>query len=119
MQDLNGEFRSYNGSDIPFKRLGHGTLRGFLEEIPDVVCLNVLDGGRILCRAVADSSTVHIARMVARQKQPSKGSGRGARGPAGGQRQQESVTINAVGEELVILKKKQKEQGNPRNFFGH
>ena len=77
LEQLQNDFRKLLGYDIPYRRMGYNTLSDFLYDIPDVVsCRKVYD--RLMITAIADSSTAHIARLVARQK--SRKRSRGGRG---------------------------------------
>ncbi|XP_077574664.1 tudor domain-containing protein 7A [Stigmatopora nigra] len=73
-KNLQFEYKSLVGEEIPFHKLGFKHLEDFLRSIPSVVRLDYRNGN-LRCFAVACRETEHIAQLVARQKS-SKKSGR-------------------------------------------
>ncbi|KAM6303857.1 tudor domain-containing protein 7 isoform 2-T3 [Podargus strigoides] len=76
LSELQGEYKSVTGEWIPFRHLGHGTLEGYLESIPEVVRMEENKTGEVICHAVACSETVRIAQLVAQQRSSKRKTGR-------------------------------------------
>ena len=67
-RQLFNDYREVIGADIPYGDLGYRSLMSFVRDIPDVVSVRVTRDNRTVLYAVPDESTIHISRMVARQK---------------------------------------------------
>ena len=65
---LQSEYQSLTGRAIPYKELGYPTLESFLESIPEVIASGIGVTGEMTYFGRADSSTEHIAKLVAKQK---------------------------------------------------
>ena len=70
-RNLEGEYRGITGKVIPYRQLGYKSLKDFMSSLQDVARLSMVDGEPVYY-GVADSSTAHIAKMVAKQKKPKK-----------------------------------------------
>ena len=65
---MQSEYQSLTGKTIPYKELGYPTLESFLDSIPDVIASGIGVTGEMTYFGRADSSTEHIAKLVAKQK---------------------------------------------------
>ncbi|XP_033640298.1 uncharacterized protein LOC117300681 [Asterias rubens] len=79
---LQGEYQALLGETIPFKEFGFPSLEAYLKSIPAVVSIRRGPTGEMMCAAVADETTKHIASLVSRQK-GKKSRGRGIRSKPG------------------------------------
>ena len=70
-RSLESEYRGITGKMIPYRELGYKSLKDFMNSLQDVARLSTADGEPVYY-GVADSSTAHIAKMVAKQKKPKK-----------------------------------------------
>ena len=70
-RNLEGEYRGITGKIIPYRELGYKSLKDFMNTLQDVARLSTAEGEPVYY-GVADSSTAHIAKMVAKQKKPKK-----------------------------------------------
>lgn len=70
-RNLEAEYRGITGKMIPYRELGYKSLKDFMNTLQDVARLSTAEGEPVY-HGVADSSTVHIAKMVAKQKKPKK-----------------------------------------------
>lgn len=70
-RNLEAEYRGITGKVIPYRELGYKSLKDFMNSLQDVARLSDGDGEAVYY-GVADSSTAHIAKMVAKQKKPKK-----------------------------------------------
>jgi len=70
-RNLEAEYRGITGKIIPYRELGYKSLKDFMNTLQDVARLSTSDGEPVYY-GVADSSTAHIAKMVAKQKKPKK-----------------------------------------------
>ena len=70
-RNLEGEYRGITGKSIPYRELGYKSLKDFMNTLQDVARLSTAEGEPVYY-GVADSSTAHIAKMVAKQKKPKK-----------------------------------------------
>ncbi|XP_030050306.1 tudor domain-containing protein 7 isoform X2 [Microcaecilia unicolor] len=70
------EYKSLTGDWIPFKQLGYPTLEAYLRSIPNVVKVETIRSGELICSAVACTETAQIAKLVARQRTAKKNIGR-------------------------------------------
>ena len=66
-KQLLSDYRHIVGESLPFESLGYSTFMQYIKSIPDVVQITSQQGMTVLL-GVADESTSHIAKMVARQK---------------------------------------------------
>lgn len=71
MSSLQAEYRALSGETIPLKRLGFNNLEDYLRSIPSVVRLECRLGS-LVCFAAVCKETIHIAELVARQKNAKK-----------------------------------------------
>ena len=71
--DLTPEYWGMMGKGIPWRALGFSSLLALLKAMPDTCSLVELPGGELLVRARPDTSTQHIAAMVAEQKENREG----------------------------------------------
>ena len=71
--DLTPEYWGMTGKGIPWRALGFPSLLALLKAMPDTCSLAELPGGELLVRAKPDTSTQHIAAMVAEQKENREG----------------------------------------------
>uniref|UniRef100_A0A3P8N9D7 Tudor domain containing 7 n=1 Tax=Astatotilapia calliptera TaxID=8154 RepID=A0A3P8N9D7_ASTCA len=74
IDNLQSEYRSLCGENIPLEKLGFSKLEDYLRSIPSVVKLEY-GMGQLQCLAAVYEETANIAQLVARQK-TSKKSGR-------------------------------------------
>jgi tudor domain-containing protein 1/4/6/7 len=65
---IQSEYRSLTGKLIPYQELGFSSLQAFLDSIPDVISSGLGATGEMTYFGRADSSTEHIAKLVAKQK---------------------------------------------------
>uniref|UniRef100_A0A0K8TEH4 Tudor domain-containing protein 7 n=1 Tax=Lygus hesperus TaxID=30085 RepID=A0A0K8TEH4_LYGHE len=70
VSDLNKDYRSLVGENIPFRRLGYSSLEEFLQFLPNVDIVNRGGQNHVIAKVAADSS--HIAKLVQGQKKTSK-----------------------------------------------
>jgi len=63
------DYQHIVGEGLPYEALGYRTFMKYIESIPDVVRISKQQD-RIVLFGVADGSTQHIAKMVAKQKTP-------------------------------------------------
>ena len=70
-RNLEGEYRGITGKIIPYRELGYKSLKDFMNTLQDVARLSTAEGEPVYY-GVADSTTAHIAKMVAKQKKPKK-----------------------------------------------
>lgn len=70
-RNLEAEYRGITGKIIPYRELGYRSLKEFMNTLQDVARLSTTEGEPVYY-GVADSSTAHIAKMVAKQKKPPK-----------------------------------------------
>ena len=66
-KQLLSDYRHIVGESLPYESLGYSTFMQYMKSIPDVVKITSQQGMTVLF-GVADESTSHIAKMVARQK---------------------------------------------------
>lgn len=66
-KQLLSDYRHIVGEGLPYESLGYSTFMQYVKSIPDVVQITSQQGMTVLL-GVADESTSHIAKMVARQK---------------------------------------------------
>ena len=66
-----GEYQSFTGEPLPYKRLGYISVRRFLESMPDVVEFRTIRDATVLF-AVSDKSTKHIDVLVKEQRPSNK-----------------------------------------------
>lgn len=66
-KELHRDFLSFVGSHLPYKQFGYSTLDAYLHSKPHIV-RRCVENGQVIYRAVADDTTQHIAKMVAKQK---------------------------------------------------
>ena len=62
------DYRSVFGEGLPLSEFGYRSVVSMAEDMPDVVRIQQGGGYGVILRGVADESTRHIARMVARQR---------------------------------------------------
>ncbi|XP_022091108.1 uncharacterized protein LOC110979538 [Acanthaster planci] len=74
---VQGDYRDFTGTSLPFKEFGYASLEAFLRSIPNVVSLHRGPDGVVLCKCVTDDSTQRIGSLVNRQKGKKKGKGSG------------------------------------------
>ncbi|XP_064652910.1 tudor domain-containing protein 7-like isoform X2 [Lineus longissimus] len=77
LSKLSGEYRVITGDHIPFKKLGYSTIDDFLRAIPDTASVRRNRDGDLTVYAVADESTAHLEKLIAKQKTNTKKRGRG------------------------------------------
>lgn len=65
---VEADYRTLTGEFIPYRKLRFPTLEALLKAIPEVVRINKNNRGELMVQAVSDSSTEHIASLVARQR---------------------------------------------------
>ncbi|XP_077188558.1 tudor domain-containing protein 5 isoform X2 [Paroedura picta] len=70
--ELEKEYRSMIGEQLPFRALGYQSTMELVADMPDVVNMGHGRDGNIVLKAIADESTVGIASLVSRQKDSSK-----------------------------------------------
>ena len=68
-KQLLNDYHHIVGESLPFEALGYRTFMKYIQSIPDVVHISNQQD-RIVLFGVADGSTQHIAKMVAKQKTP-------------------------------------------------
>lgn len=66
-KQLLSDYRHITGESLPFETLGYSTFMQYVKSIPDVVQITSQQGMTVL-RGIADESTDHIAKMIAKQK---------------------------------------------------
>ena len=66
-KQLLSDYKRITGECLPYETLGYSTFMQYVKSIPDVVQITSQQGMTVL-RGIADESTDHIAKMVARQK---------------------------------------------------
>ena len=69
MEKVGGEYRALTYQPLPFRSLGYDSLESFLRSIPDTVRLERSAEG-IVVKAVADSSTAKLQKLIDKQKKP-------------------------------------------------
>ncbi|KAH0618262.1 hypothetical protein JD844_017293 [Phrynosoma platyrhinos] len=69
---LEQDYRSLIGKQLPFRALGYHTLMELLKDMPDVVKICPVRNGDVLLKAIADKYTKEIASLVAKQKSKPK-----------------------------------------------
>eukprot|EP00794_Sanderia_malayensis_P015661 gene15661-17241_t len=72
IQKLLDDHRTMLGRHLPFKELGYNSAIEMVKHMPDVVVPVFHAGGVMHLKAVADSSTKHIQRLVEQQKKTGK-----------------------------------------------
>lgn len=65
--ELKRDIKSIIGAPIPFRTLGYNCLEDFLNDITDVISINWRNGIMFL-RALPDSSTRHLEKLISNQK---------------------------------------------------
>lgn len=68
---LLSDYRSFIGSPMPLRELGYRSLEHFVYDNSDLIQEGVSASGEAVYMGVADESTAHVARLVAKQKKPS------------------------------------------------
>ncbi|XP_056136395.1 tudor domain-containing protein 7A [Lampris incognitus] len=68
---LRSDYLSMCGESIPLKQMGFTTLEDFLWSVPSVVRMEYRQG-KLQCFAGLSKETVHLAELVAKQKNPKK-----------------------------------------------
>ncbi|KAH8337791.1 hypothetical protein KR067_003448 [Drosophila pandora] len=75
---LQRDYRTEEGCNVPFARLGYKSLEGFLLDLPDTFSV-IGRGLTATVRAVASTKSEHIQKFVQQQKKPSNKRGPGNR----------------------------------------
>ncbi|XP_072854270.2 tudor domain-containing protein 5 isoform X1 [Pogona vitticeps] len=66
--NLEQEFKSMIGEQLPFRALGYSSVMELVQDMPDVVNICPQRNGIVILKAIADESTKEIASLVAKQK---------------------------------------------------
>ncbi|XP_053100169.1 tudor domain-containing protein 5 isoform X3 [Hemicordylus capensis] len=72
LDQLQTEYRSMIGSELPFRALGYRSVMELVVDMPDVVQICPRGDGTVVLKVIADESTKRIASLVAKQKKRSK-----------------------------------------------
>lgn len=65
------DYRAQEGRELPYRKLGYPSASAFLRDCPDIADSSFHHGTHLL-RGVADADTMHIQKLVARQKNTKK-----------------------------------------------
>ena len=67
-KEMHNEYKARIGTEIPLEELGIRNTKELLDNLPDVAYMDYDNKGELRAYAVPDENTVHIHRMVAKQK---------------------------------------------------